>query len=92
MSEQCWFKLTVITMCGTFAPLPINSLTAPDLALNADQTTLQLEKNTHQSDHLVDKSCENVMTEMPSWKPCSVLPFVSDRAIKNQGREKNANY
>lgn len=79
-------------MCGTFAPLPINSLTAPDLALNADQTTLQLEKNTHQSDHLADKSCENVMTEMPSWKPCSVLPFVSDRAIKNQGREKNANY
>lgn len=52
------------------------------------QTKPQLEKNTHQSDHLVDKSCENVMTEMPSWKPCSVLPFVSDRAIKNQGRKK----
>lgn len=34
--------------------------------MNADQTTLQLEKNTHQSDHLVDQSCENVMTEMPS--------------------------
>lgn len=58
------------------------------LTLNADQTTLQLQKNTHQSDHLADKSCENVMPEMPSWKPCSVLPFASDRPIKKSGQEK----
>lgn len=39
----------------SFSLLPIDIITASDLALNADQTTLQqLKKNTRQSDHLVN--------------------------------------
>lgn len=92
LSEQRWFKLTVITMCGTFAPLPINSLTAPAVALNADPTTLQLEKNTHQSDHLADKSCENVTTEMPSCDPAVFCPLSLTEPLKIRAGKKNANY